>query len=247
MDKSPAPALEKGLYLLEILNKQGEKKLEEMTAVSGMPKASVNRYLKTLVMAGYAQRDPITKKFYGLCRIERNSNSSDMLKDQLPKIMSELVDATGFTAEWYEYRNQHAFITFRQEPQNVAVKVLANLGFCRRLDEELDAVAQLFIKNYGLPTTLPNYYIRKWDEKITLTPAQVSEKIEAVGNNFLAADKNFNHNGVRRCAIAVFDNHKNMLGVLALAGHYHPSSNKVQQKGIELLKNYTLKINELFN
>jgi len=246
MDKYPAPALEKGLYLLEILNNQGEKKLEEITSISGLPKASVNRYLKTLMMVGYIGRNPESKKFYSLCRIERNRSSIESLRIHLPAIMKELVEATGFTAEWYEYQDESAVITIREEPQNVAVKVMASKGFRRTLNQELDAVAQIFIKFYGTPQPQPNYYIRKWDEIINLSSEEVNEKLDAIHENYLVVDKNFNHNGVRRCAIAVFDSQHNLIGVMALAGHYHPSSNRVQQKGIELLKEYSDKLNQFF-
>ena len=244
MDKYPAPALEKGLYLLEILNNQGEKKLEELTTISNLPKASVNRYLKTLMMVGYVGRNLETKKFYSLCRIEREHSSVESLRIHLPEIMKELVEATGFTAEWYEYQNESAVITLREEPQNVAVKVLATQGFQRTLNQELDAVARIFIKYYGFPEPMPNYYIRKWDEIIKLSTDEVNQKLDELPENYLAVDKNFNHNGIRRCAIAVFDAQRQLVGTIALAGHYHPSSNSVQQKGIELLKNCLEKLNK---
>lgn len=244
MDKYPAPALEKGLYLLEIINNQGEKKLEELTSISGLPKASVNRYLKTLMMVGYIGRNLETKKFYSLCRIERDRSSVESLRVHLPETMKELVEATGFTAEWYEYQNESAVITLREEPQNVAVKVLATQGFERTLSQELDAVARIFIKFYGVPKPMPDYYIRKWDEVIKLSPEEVNEKLDAVPENYLTVDKNFNHNGVRRCAMAVFDTQHQLVGAIALAGHYHPSSNRVQKKGLELLKKYSKKLNQ---
>lgn len=236
MQKFPAPALERGLYILQILSLDGEKKLEELTKITDLPKASINRYLKTLMMAGYVKRDPKTKKFHSICSIERNLEGLKSLKNQLADIMEQLVDATGLTAEWYEFKNKHAVITARFEPENVAVKVMANNGFHRMLDHEFEAVSKLFISQLGLPSPVPQYFYRKWDEVIALTEEEVTQTLEEVKESYITADKNFNHNGVRRCAAAIFDSKNNFLGVLALAGHYHPSSNKVLKKGIELLE-----------
>lgn len=242
MNKYPAPALERGLHILNLLATEGDMKLEELTKLTGLPKASVNRYLKTLVLTGYIKRDAETKKFHTTCSIERNFGGMDSLKCRLPDIMKQLVDKTGLTAEWYEYKKHHAVITERVEPENVAVKVLASKGFYRLLDHEFEAVSKLFICNLGVRTPMPPYFYRKWDEVIKLTESEVIKELEEIKTEHITVDKNFNHNGIRRCAATIFDSHNRFLGVLALAGHYHPSSNKVLKKGVELLKE---KIEEL--
>lgn len=152
--------------------------------------------------------------------------------------MKEIVDQTGLTAEWYELEGDNAVIRNRVEPTNVSVKVVAQAGFVRVLNYEFDAVAKLFLAYHELPSPLPKFIRRNWDEIIPLSAETVRNELEKVKKDFVTDDKYFNHNGVRRCAMAIFDSQENFLGVLALTGHYHPSSNKVQRRGIELLKRY---------
>jgi len=61
---SPAPALERGLALLEVLVRMnGEAGFKELVHARGIPRASAARLLKVLRDAGYVVRDPRTGRY----------------------------------------------------------------------------------------------------------------------------------------------------------------------------------------
>ncbi len=239
MEKTPTPALERGLQILELIHQGDEKSLSELAKESGFPKSSVSRYIDTLVQAGYVERIHETQKFRSGCSIIRTHTKSDFIIEQLPQAMKSMVEETGFTAEWYELENGQAVVKLIHEPENVSVKVVTKYNFARQLNRELDVIARLFLANIGKPSPMPNYYIRHWEEKQPLSNTDAAKLIEEVNNETVVVDKYFNQNGVRRCALAVKDENGDFLGVLALAGHYHPASNKVLKKGVDLLMKYS--------
>lgn len=238
MEKIPTPALSKGLKILELIHYGGEKTLSELTRESRFPKSSVARYLETLESAGYIERSAISQKFKLNCKISKSKTGPSNLKDLLPRLMKALVQATGFTAEWYERHNELAVVKQIYEPENVSVKVVTKFNFERRLDRELDAVTRLFIANDQRPGSMPAYFIRNWEKQINLSETDALRLIEDAGKQKVVVDNFFNLNGVRRCAVALHNCHGQFSGVLALAGHYHPTSHKVLNKGIRLLSEY---------
>ena len=244
MEKTPTPALERGLKILELIHQSDEKSLSDLAKESGFPKSSVSRYIDTLVKAGYIERIFETQKFRSSCSIIKNHTRSDLIIEQLPQAMKSMVEATGFTAEWYEYENGQAVVKLIHEPENVSVKVVTKYNFARQLDLELDVIARLFLANVGIPSPMPDYYIRHWEEKQSVSDKEAVELIEGVKAETVVVDTDFNQNGVRRCALAIKDENGDFLGVLALAGHYHPASNKVLKKGVDLLIEYSDKLSK---
>ena len=61
--KSPAPALKKGIQLLERLSEKGQQNLETLAKDLDEPKASVLRYLDTLLALDLIGKDPVSKEY----------------------------------------------------------------------------------------------------------------------------------------------------------------------------------------
>lgn len=246
MKKYPAPALERGLFLLNLINTEGPENLEYLTLKSGLPKASVSRYLETLVMCGYLRRDPKTKQYHSCCQIDRRSKGVELLIEKLSTVIHDLANESTMTVEWYEMKEGLPTITLRAVPTDSAVEVKAKLGFARSLCHEFDAVARLFLADVGVPRPFPNYYKRDWDKMTNISQKEVAEELcQVINQSWLTYDREYNHNGVRRCAVGVTDSQSKLIGVLAMVGHYKPNADEIQDNGIELLQLTAAKLKRL--
>ena len=62
-DQSPVQSVERTFSVIELLCKNGESGITELSAASGLNKTTVFRLLSTLVSLGYAAKNPLTEKY----------------------------------------------------------------------------------------------------------------------------------------------------------------------------------------
>ncbi len=221
---SPAPALARGIELLDMLEDGRPRTLEELAKATGVPKASALRLLRTLESCGATSRPEGGRRHAALLRLVPLESSAADFTRLLPKILEELARSTGFTAEWYEPATEGMLLEARAEKPDGEVSVRAGVGFLRTWDGELDSVAALGLafKAKGCGRQIDGHWIYEPDGvRKNITAARAAAIIHAARSVMASYDTAFNVNGVRRHAAACV--RKGVLrGVAALAATYRP-------------------------
>lgn len=215
----PAPALAKGLLLLEQLAVDGQASLEHLAQKNEWPKSSTLRYLQTLEQLGAVRRHPDTLHWHAEKALSPLSSRLPAELEKLRTMLPTLAEATGHCAELYRVDNRTLRLIDRAEPEDSEVRVNARIGFVRDL-RELDATAGLF---YALTHTPPPSSVWYWqDGEKTPVSAETQQRIlERIRETGRASDHAFNENGIRRHALPVFSG-EDLTGILAVAQHLTP-------------------------
>ncbi len=221
--KSSAPALEKGLKILERLSGGGPQKLESLSKDIGEPKASVLRYLDTLVSLGLAGRDPESKEYSVKVAMVRLDSAVREFSSKIQKLLDVLAEKTCRTAEWYVSSDGKMSLTMRSEPEDAEIHVKAKIGFERELDGEFEAVARIAISSLDMDVSGGGYWVYRSGVRKSISGTMCGKILESDRKNGYAMDLEYNPNGVRRYAAPVF-NEGRFAGVLALAENYRPDA-----------------------
>ncbi len=223
--KSPAPALEKGIRILRRLSENGPQNLEMLSKDIGEPKASVLRYLDTLVSLGMAGRDPVSREYCAKVAILGLDSAGKELSEKVQSLLDALSEKTCRTAEWYVFNGGRMVLTMRSEPENAMIHVKAKVGFVRELDVEFEAVTRIAVSNLRLDMSGRKYQGYRNGKKKELTESACRKMVEEDARNGFAMDMEYNPNGVRRYAVPVFHDGK-FAGVAALAENFRPDADR---------------------
>jgi DNA-binding IclR family transcriptional regulator len=217
--KSTAPALNRGLAIMTMLNQNSPLSLENLNSQLNLPKASLFRLLQTLQTSGMIRKNP-DKAYEPLWSLSPLHDASTLLRQHLEKNMPALAHKTSCTAEWYEPHPEGLKLLLQFHPDNEA-RVQAKPGFIRPWQVEFEAVARLghaFCPTSTNPTSTSLYTS---NGKLTrIGSKEISRLLKLATTQKTATDLAFNTNGVRRTA-AVALHQKKFIGVLALAETYH--------------------------
>ncbi|MFW5830082.1 MAG: helix-turn-helix domain-containing protein [Planctomycetota bacterium] len=220
MEQDPAPALGRGLRLLQQLGQSGAMSLERLSAECDIPKSSCVRLLRSLQLAGMVHRDPVSKRYLAVQRLVPVQLGPAAFQQRLRDEMLAIVEAWGCTAEFWQPRDRGIALVERCEPESAEVRILARIGFPRDL-EELEAVARSWLA--WQPIRSRRYW--RWngdDLQEALTPEQVRSLLEQVRTRGWTVDEQPNKNRVRRLA-APIRTEAVFIGVLAVAALHLPS------------------------
>lgn len=221
--KSLAPALEKGIRLLASLGETGPRKLEALSSGFDEPKASVLRYLDTLLSLGYVVRNPETKEYSAKVAIISLDSAEKEISVKIQELLDLLADKTARTAEWYVIKGSSMLLTQRSEPEDTEIHVKAKIGFERALDGEFEAVARIALSSLGMPVSGKRRWIYRSGKRRNISGAACERVLQSDRKKGYALDAEYNPNGVRRYAAPVF--HKGRFaGVIALAENYRPDA-----------------------
>ncbi len=214
---SPAPALTRGLELLNFLRKNGGQSLDDLARHTGHPKSSLLRLLDALAQAGAVARDPARKLYRALLALLPLGAAGPAFDARIDEALRRLAEQTGATAEWYVPGEDGMVLIRQAEPPDGTVRIRARVGFLRPWVGELDAVAALGQAWFAPDAACAGFSGFKRDGVPSkLSPATVKIRIWAAKEDGMAADPHLNHNGVRRQA-AVVRRARRPAGVLALA------------------------------
>ncbi len=100
-EKSPTPALDTGLDILEFLALKKVAGFNQLCAILPMSKASVARVLKTLALRGYAVKGEDDGKWRPGPRMSFPGGglpAAELLRKEAPSVLKSFVDKTGCTA-----------------------------------------------------------------------------------------------------------------------------------------------------
>lgn len=211
-----APALTRGVAILEHLSAVESDSLDGITRTLDFPKSSTLRLLETLCTLGLVERSE-AKTYRALKHLIDARSGDDRFEALLVAELKHLVASTGETAEWY--LPSHVGLTIvRQLRAEGEVAVLAKAGFVRCWGEELDAVAMLgYAHSEYAPKTLSGLSGHTSNgHREKLSAADIRQRMTELNKGVRAVDLFFNQNGVRRLAVALF-NDGELMGVLAIA------------------------------
>jgi len=216
----PAPALERGIRILQLLEDGEPASLESIAERLEAPKSSAGRLLETLESLGVVTRDPETRRFVSHYRLAPRLAPKEALRERaIARELESLAHATARTAEWYAPGEAGLVLVQRREPPGLEVAPNAKVGFLRSWEGELEAVCALgnaFFRPEEPPRRGAFWCYRKHGVRGELSVREARERIRRAAEGEAVADAAFNTNGARRCAALVrFD--ERPAGVLALA------------------------------
>ncbi|MDF3131161.1 helix-turn-helix domain-containing protein [Kiritimatiellaeota bacterium B1221] len=226
-ESSTAPALERGLMILETLQASGPLSLDDLAAKCPIPKSSLLRLLSTLELRNYVQRRESDKKYFNRVSLIIQAPQNRSREEKIQFALESLSRQLGFTTEWYTPRKDHAHLTQRAESRDGDIKIRATLGFQRSWWEELDAVVR--IVHAALPleieeTQIPKFTRYQNGKLISHTSHSYHQAISTIDLDQPVFDAEYNANGIRRMAKGFQDANGKLLGILAVPMHFQPDA-----------------------
>lgn len=210
---SAAPALARGLALLEDLSSAGPRSLEQLTRSHAWPKTSVLRLLQALEAAGAVVRDPASKRWLAVKRLVPDDREAGE-RVRLAALLARLAEDTGGTAEYWVAEGGELVLAARHEPETGEVTVRARLGFRRDL-HELEATALV-----AVAANCQRAAGRCWrwqdGQRQAVPVAEFQRQVEAASRLGVAWDAAVNANGVVRVA-APWRSDGRLRGIVAVA------------------------------
>lgn len=234
----PAPALQRGLHILELLKDGENRSLEDISNSLGFPKSSVTRLLETLCGMDYVERDETTKRYTTRVALypltQRHSRFRQLIQSCLENLSAELE----LTTEWFTPMKDHVLLTQRCEDTSNSVRIRAQLGFRREYWTEFDALARIgqkALKRKGTKKQMNQCWVYNKGEKKTITASAVTSGIKAITDDLIAYDDEYNPNGIRRMAIGIRDADNSLFGIIAVPVHYHPKADAMRASRLKTL------------
>ncbi|MGA0332415.1 MAG: helix-turn-helix domain-containing protein [Kiritimatiellia bacterium] len=219
-----APALARGILLLDQLAVDGQASLEKLAARNQWPKSSVLRCLQTLEQAGAVEQHPETKHWRALKQLQPLISPALEPMQQARNFLPGLAQGTGHCAELYAWQQGILELIDRAEPDFGDLLVRARIGSRRDL-EELDATALILFA--FAPDSQPPERVWVWKKgkKKSLSAEKRELRIAECRHQGWAVDQDFNENGIRRFAIPVWAQDR-LTGVLAVAQRQTPAADR---------------------
>ncbi len=230
--KYPAPALAKGLQVIETLQQHGPMILEELAGATAISKASLLRIVDTLIMLGAVERDAISRKYQATVKLIAVNGIAHDKEQLIHTALVQLSTQTGLTTEWYIQTADGMMIVDRVEPLGKPVKVVANIGYIRHLTGEFEAVARIAIANRAdIEPDWNQYWNYLKGEIQKLYRAEFNQLLTEATAAECVMDDEYNPNGIRRMAVAIKDTNGKLYGIIALAESFTPDANsKIKER-----------------
>lgn len=241
--KTPVPGLYRGIQVWKTLC-SGDMSLDQVAKLTGYPKASVLRMLKTLCDLQMAERCS-GGLYRAASRLVYSAGATPDFEKRIQEVLEESSRELQGTAEWFEPGEEGLLLTRRASPPDAEVRVKARAGFMRGWNGEADAVAVL---GYAFYVAAPVRCRLSWvygpqGSPVELSATDVKARIKVAAETGLSADSCFNVNGVKRVAAAVMRN-GNLAGVLSLAFIFTPQLDLELEKKTGILRQFADKLQE---
>jgi DNA-binding IclR family transcriptional regulator len=220
LPETPAPALARGITLLQQLTEDGQQPLEQLAARNQWPKSSVLRCLQTLEVLGAVKQDPASRHWKALAQLCRLEPPTHPFLSQMAEQLPFLAEKTGHCVELYSVKGSQVRLIDRADPANSEIVVQARVGSDRDLTE-LDATAALL---YAFSSLEPPQSVWYWSDgqKEPVPAVNRDRMIQRVRETRLSMDHAFNQHGIRRFAIPLLEK-DTLIGLLAVAQRLTPA------------------------
>lgn len=210
-------SLARGLKLLGLLGSAADDLgVTELAAEMGIDKSSVSRLVQTLASYGFAEQDPVSRRYRlgpEVVRLSRTLLTRMPLRDEAKPFLRELVDRTGECAHVAILAQQQALYVDQVEPTS-SLRVSTGVGslaplHCTALGKSLLA----FDPSASLPPELPAYT----HNTITDREALSAHLTETRRRGFAVDDEEFEP-GVRCLAAPIYDYRGKIVGAIGVSG-----------------------------
>lgn len=248
VDLDPAPALTRGLELLQLLEEKGPSSLEHLTNETGWPKSSVSRLLTSLSYSGVVERHPTSKRFSATFRLVPITPGESDLRKVCSEELYHLAKASEMTAELHVFDGEYIVLADRCEPPEALSSARLQIGSTRDLSE-FEATVQIVIAYALEKDKWPKASLRICQDgaESFITPDQISDVIRDVRGCRVAMDFGFNPYGVRRIASPLFSAGESFVGIVALAQVQTPRANELGPQLADMVHDSALRMSNLLD
>lgn len=215
MEKSPAPALAKGLHIVDLVAKEETLSFSQLQKITGYNVSSLNRYIKVLLESGYLSKTKDQKYMIGMKSIilsKSNTLWKNLVKrsKQVLEHISQKYEVTVLIIGYGE--NNYTALNKVAHEDNLT---MMEVGYTRK-----DIHTHL---PWGIP------YLAYSDESIkssVLNDLEYEKRIEV--NDMLGeltdkgyiAYRSISHSEILRIAVPIVDHNGQLIGVLGMGTFY---------------------------
>ncbi len=213
---SEIQSLARGLKILALLaDAPSGGSITEAAEELGVDKGSASRLMNTLVKYGYAEKDPISRRFHlgpQVVNLSRSLLTRMPLRDVVKPFLRELMIATGECAH-VGVLSQGKVLYIDQVESPASLRVNAEVGFMAPL--HCTALGKVLLAFGRLP--LPEKLERHTDATL-VTRDSLRRQLEEVREQGFAVDDEEFDPGVRCIAAPVFDYRGKVIGSIGVSG-----------------------------
>lgn len=213
---SPAPALSRGLKILELINEHGEMSFGELQDKSGINTSSLHRIIKVLLYEGYIQKSNNANYNLGLKSFILSGSESfwNLLISRARHVLKDISEKFNVTVPLYGYSNKEIIVLDKViHPDNVALRPV---GKAKR-DYLLSPWGYLYLAD--LDQDDRQKFINKvkneeWSDLVPPSFVDLNRMVNLARNNGYADDEGKILQGIRRLAAPVYDTNGSLIAAL---------------------------------
>lgn len=248
MEKSLVPGLERGLKVIELLEKEKNGlSFGELLDRTGIPRPSLARILNILETYNFIRNstDGKYRLGYRLLSLGYTVYSQlDLVSEARPFLM-KLVELTGETAELTILdRGEILYIDKIDSPE--PIRLVARIG-SRYKTLHCTAVGKVYLAYMGekfLNDYLSNVGLSPFTEKTITNPELLKKHLEEIRLKGYAFDDEEVRIGIRRVASPIFSSFEGLIGVLGIAGPtFRITLDRIEGLG-EIVKDIGVRLSE---
>lgn len=250
MDKSLVPGLERGLKIIELLEKEREGlSFGELLDRTGIPRPSLARILNILEAYDFIRNSTNGryKLGYRLLSLGYTVYSQlDLISEARPFLLN-LVELTGETAELTILdKGEILYIDKIDSPE--PIRLVARIG-SRYRTLHCTAIGKVYLAYIGenfLNSYLSKVGLSSFTEKTVTNPEILMKQLEEIRLKGYAFDDEEVRIGVRRIASPIFGSFDALVGVLGIAGPtFRITLDRIEKLG-SIVKNIGMKLSKRF-
>lgn len=208
-EQSPVQSVERTFSLIELLCKNGESGITELSAASGLNKTTVFRLLSTLVLLGYVVKNPLTEKYrltLRFLKLSAGTLSKLDIRRYARRHLERISALTGETVHLVERNGGEIIYIDKFESPKNSVRMVSRIGLS--LPMVYTAVGKAIMAHLELNEVEKIWHsteiVQKTEKTITDYGRFLNE-LESVRKKGYATDCEENENDVCCVAAAVCD------------------------------------------
>ncbi|NCU33672.1 MAG: hypothetical protein EOM23_12240, partial [Candidatus Moranbacteria bacterium] len=213
-EKSPAPALENGIQILEEIAGANGIAFNKIVEKLSLPESSAVRYLKVLIQRDYVSKDPESGLYClgkGLSKLIKTDSVAGKIREKLDPVLKSLTQNTGNTS-LFVYWNGSSWQCLGKELNEDSI-AMQNINDVRH--DILSYPWSPFIFN-GFSETRKKIELNRYPDF-----KKLAEKLEASYKFFLRKGYVlYESESIRRLSAPVFMKNNIFCGAMALGGTY---------------------------
>lgn len=202
-------SVQRAFSLIELLSREQEMGISELSRLSGLHKATVFRMLATLEALGYVRKNPKTEQYsltLKFLTISTTGLSHYSIKKQLRPILKELSEEFGETVHLVERSGDSVVYIDKYESEQNSIRMVSHIGMEQGMTTTAVGKALLAYEPPSEVAALWNRTEHPAKTEFTVTDLKAFEtELEQVKQNGYAVDNEENELGVRCVAVAVAD------------------------------------------